>query len=132
MTEVQTIFGHPTSRRESAKRLLQLKQGRRSVADYAIEFRTLATQSGWEGDCLMTTFYHGLPEDLKDDLVNREWGHSLEELMKLTSDLDRRSRERRRERTTNVQFSLVPLRKQKVEEQGSGGTHAAWASTNLT
>ena len=112
MTEVQTIFGRPTSRRESAKHLLQLKQGRRSVADYAIAFRTLATQSGWEGDCLMTTFYHGLHEDLKDDLVNREWGHSLEELMKLTSDLDRRSRERRRERTTNVQFSLAPPRKQ--------------------
>lgn len=104
MAQVQAVFGHPTSRRESAKRLLQLKQGKRSAAEYAIEFRTLATEAGWEGECLMTTFYHGLQDHLKDALVNREWGRTLEELITLTSELDLRSRERRRERMASSQF----------------------------
>lgn len=108
MDQVQAVFGHPTNQRESAKRLLQLKQGKRSAAEYAIEFRTLATEAGWEGDCLMATFYHGLQDNLKDALVNREWGRNVEELIALTSELDLRARERRRERTSGFQFSVAP------------------------
>ncbi|KAL2102437.1 hypothetical protein ACEWY4_001605 [Coilia grayii] len=120
MAQVQTVFGHPTSQRESAKRLLQLKQGKRSVAEYAIEFRNLAIEAGWEGDCLMTTFYHGLQENMKDALVNRDWGRDVEELIALTSELDLRARERRRERTTSSQFP-APLQRNPSTNQSLSG-----------
>lgn len=116
MAQVQAAFGHPTSQRESAKCLLQLKQGKLTAAEYAIEFRTLATEAGWNGNSLMTTFYHGLQDDLKDALVNRDWGHSLEELIALTSELDQRTRERRRERLSNAQFP-VPIQKAQSTRQ---------------
>lgn len=45
--------------------LFHLKQGSSSVADYALQFRTLATASGWNEAALMTAYRHGLPRDLR-------------------------------------------------------------------
>ena len=44
-----------------------MRQGHRSVSDYAIDFQTLATSSGWNADALFDTFLNGLSEDIKDD-----------------------------------------------------------------
>uniref|UniRef100_A0AAY4CF78 Retrotransposon gag domain-containing protein n=1 Tax=Denticeps clupeoides TaxID=299321 RepID=A0AAY4CF78_9TELE len=47
LDRLQTVFQGETGRRASSLRLLSLRQGNRSVSDYAIEFRTLASDSGW-------------------------------------------------------------------------------------
>ncbi len=55
--------------REAAKALHALKQGKRSVMDYAIEFCMLAADSGWNQPSLVDAFYSGLSEILKDHLA---------------------------------------------------------------
>ncbi|KAK1797746.1 hypothetical protein P4O66_008102 [Electrophorus voltai] len=44
-------------------------EGKRVVADYAIQFCTVVAESGWNPTALMTTFHQGLSEELKDKLV---------------------------------------------------------------
>ena len=45
---LRQVFDHPVSGREAARRLLDLRQGPQTVVDYAIQFRTLAEETGWE------------------------------------------------------------------------------------
>lgn len=37
--------------------------------DYAIEFRTLAADSGWNDSALIDAFLHGLAAKVKDQLI---------------------------------------------------------------
>lgn len=38
--------------------------------DYAIEFRTLAEDSGWHDSALIDAFLHGLATKIKDQLIS--------------------------------------------------------------
>ncbi|KAL6458335.1 hypothetical protein MHYP_G00335650 [Metynnis hypsauchen] len=78
MSAMRTTFHNPRGGREAAPRLLALSQGTRSVADYAIEFRTLAAESGWNEEALMAVFQQGLNGRLKDELATRELPSTLE------------------------------------------------------
>ncbi|KAL1258016.1 hypothetical protein QQF64_011260 [Cirrhinus molitorella] len=51
----QSVFG-----KEASRLLVSLQQGRRSVADYSVKFRTLAATSGWNSEALSTHFLEGL------------------------------------------------------------------------
>ncbi|KAL6468355.1 hypothetical protein MHYP_G00240320 [Metynnis hypsauchen] len=79
MRAMRTTFHNPRGGREAAPRLLALSQGTCSVADYAIEFRTLAAESGWNEEALMAVFQQGLNGRLKDELATRELPSTLEE-----------------------------------------------------
>lgn len=99
-TEVmKKIFDHPLKGKEAATRLLSLKQGSSSVAQYAIDFRILAAESGWDDTALQGVFIKGLNERVKDELAARDETNSFEELISLTTRLDNRLRERQREKT---------------------------------
>uniref|UniRef100_A0AAQ4RGT8 CCHC-type domain-containing protein n=1 Tax=Gasterosteus aculeatus aculeatus TaxID=481459 RepID=A0AAQ4RGT8_GASAC len=100
MQQLRQVFDHPYSLQEAASRLLKLRQGQQAVADFAIDFRTLAAESRWEESALMTTFYHSLGDSLKDELVNRDWGNTLEDLICLAAQLDRRRGERQQEKSS--------------------------------
>ncbi len=41
------VFEHPAEGRGAGEQLLALSQGRRTAADYALSFRTLAAQTTW-------------------------------------------------------------------------------------
>ncbi|KAI4871394.1 hypothetical protein NFI96_009853, partial [Prochilodus magdalenae] len=84
----------PVCRGESGSGLLRIRQGRRSVADYAIEFRTLAAESNWNLAALMEAYHQGLSEELEDELAPRDPPSSLENLIELSLRLDNRLRER--------------------------------------
>ena len=45
--QIREVFEYPAGGRDVSVQLLQLRQGNRTAADYAVEFRTLAAQSGW-------------------------------------------------------------------------------------
>jgi hypothetical protein len=47
MAEVRKVFDSPVSGRVSASNLLELRQNSRSVADYKVDFCTLAAESAW-------------------------------------------------------------------------------------
>ncbi len=69
-TEMTKVFDHPVQGNDASMRLFSLHQGLRSVAEYAIEFRTLAVESGWNDESLLAVFINGLSERLL------QWGHS--------------------------------------------------------
>ena len=96
--EMWRVFDHPVRGREASQRLLLLSQGSRSVASFAVEFRTLAVESGWNEEALHGVFLNALGTDVKDELTSREESSDLEHLIALAIRVDNRLRERRRER----------------------------------
>lgn len=58
------IFQHTKPGREVARELMRLEQGNCRVSDYAIEFKTLALDSGWNQSALSDAFIHGLSDPI--------------------------------------------------------------------
>ena len=58
-----------------------LKQLFCSVADYAVDFSTLATDSAWNPEVLFDMFLHGMSEEVKDELAAQELLTDLDSLM---------------------------------------------------
>ena len=56
---LQRTFDPVMTDRERAQELSRLKQGSNSVCDYAIHFRTLAAESGWNTTALYDVFLKG-------------------------------------------------------------------------
>lgn len=98
MAEIKKVFESPVSGREAARKLLRLRQGSRSVSDYAVDFRTLAADSSWNSDSLFDAFLNGLSDIIKDELAARELPPDLDSLVNLSMRIDSRLRDRNRER----------------------------------
>lgn len=94
---MKECFDHPDHGGNAVKRLLNLRQGSRSVADF-VEFRTLAADSKWNDEDLKGAFLNGLSEQLTDELASRDEPTNFDYLVSLAIRLDNRVRERRRER----------------------------------
>lgn len=82
--------------------LLTLIQVSQSVVNYAIEFRILAAESGWNKSALPEGFRCGLNEEIKDEVSARIKTDSLEALISLSVCLDKRLTERRREKAGRI------------------------------
>lgn len=96
--EMKWVFDHPVKGSQAVSRLLDLQQGNLSVSEYAVSFRILAAESGWNDSALRAIFLKGLAGELKDELAVREECSSLNSLIDLAIRLDNRIRERARER----------------------------------
>ena len=68
------------------------------MADYSLEFRTLAADSTWDDAALRSAYRRGLSDAVKD-LIIRDRPATLSELIALSLLMDDRLRERRLERT---------------------------------
>ena len=93
--EMLLVFDQSTTGPDAAKLLMTIRQDKRSVTDYAIEFRTLAEESEWNDRALVTAFHHGLSDALKDGLASIGCPRELEPLIAHAVRLDNRMRERR-------------------------------------
>lgn len=71
VNKMKRVFDHPDHHGNAVKRLLNLHQGSRSVADFSVEFRTLAADSKWNNEALRGAFLNGLNEQLKDERASR-------------------------------------------------------------
>jgi len=78
-------------------RLLSLKQGSESIANFSIEFCILAAECGWDKPALMTLFTMNLSEELKDKLASQD---DKPQFISLAIKIDNHLRERRREQGT--------------------------------
>lgn len=96
VSEIKKVFDHPVWGRDAAKCLLSLRQGSHSVAEFSVEFRTIAEDSGWNDEALQGIFVGGLSELLKDELVSRDDPASLDVLVSQAIKVDNRLHERRR------------------------------------
>ncbi|KAK3571296.1 hypothetical protein QTP86_005932 [Hemibagrus guttatus] len=68
--QLREVFEYPAGGQDVSTRLLQLSQGRRLAADYAIEFRMLAAQSGWNDVSLKAVFQRSLNIELQAELAS--------------------------------------------------------------
>ena len=75
-----------------------MRQGNKTVSDFAIDFRTLAASCGWNNEAIYDAFLSGLSESLKDELASRELPATFDELVDLAIRLDNRLRLRWREK----------------------------------
>ncbi|XP_076734682.1 uncharacterized protein LOC112435280 [Maylandia zebra] len=68
-------------------------KGRRSVADFSVEFWILAEESGWEEKALRGAFLNSLNENIKRELATKELPKALSALINMCIDLDDHMRE---------------------------------------
>lgn len=92
VAEVRKVFNYPLSGRAASRKLLELRQDSRSVADYAVDFCTFAAESAWNPQSLFNMFLHGLSGVVKDELAARELPMDLNSLIALTIRIDGRLR----------------------------------------
>ncbi|KAK0143959.1 Retrotransposon-derived protein PEG10 [Merluccius polli] len=78
--------------------LSSLKQGSGSVCDFAIRFRTLAAESGWNDTALYDVFLKGLAAPLQDLLVPLDLPSDVDSLIALAIRTDNRLVQFRRQR----------------------------------
>ncbi|KAI4899522.1 hypothetical protein NFI96_011522 [Prochilodus magdalenae] len=83
-----SVFDHPHDGKSQGELLSRLRQGSRSVAEYSLEFRTIAAGTGWNEPALLTFYRLGLNQDVLTELACRDDDLSLDELITLAIRLD--------------------------------------------
>ncbi|XP_070401394.1 uncharacterized protein [Nothobranchius furzeri] len=96
VTEFTQTFGSVESVSDIRRKLINLSQGRRSVADLAVDFRILAARTTWDEDALMGVFTEALNDRIRNQLALCPEPKSLAELIRLAMSIDKRHREMRR------------------------------------
>ena len=91
--EFKKTFDHPSNGADAAGRLHSILQGSRSIAEYTLEFRTLAANSEWDDNALRSAYRRGLSEEMKDLIRDRP--SSCNDFVTLALLMDERHRERR-------------------------------------
>ena len=79
------VFQYSASGREAARALLGLRQGNRRVTDYAIEFRTLSVECGWNTAALTDAFVRGLNSRVKEAMIPLDLPEELDPLIALAA-----------------------------------------------
>ncbi|XP_061136628.1 uncharacterized protein LOC133155378 [Syngnathus typhle] len=106
---LRTVFDPVSSDREKARELCQLSQGRESVSDYAIRFRTLAAECGWNQTALYDLFLKGLSGTIQDLLVPLNLPSDLDALIALAVRTDNRLQDRKKQRTSRSATVFPPV-----------------------
>lgn len=88
-----SVFDHNVKSVEAAERLLNLYQGRKSVAEFAITFRACSSSISWSDEPLMAIFTRALSEPVRDALSLIEPPGSLDSLVERAIRVDNRLRE---------------------------------------
>ncbi|KAL0199704.1 hypothetical protein M9458_002891, partial [Cirrhinus mrigala] len=95
----KAVFQPNPESSEAGERIVALKQGWRTAADYALDFRTLAAQSGWNDGPLKLHYRKGLNPDLQVELACRDEDLSLNQYIDLSIRVDNVMRARKPVRT---------------------------------
>ncbi len=67
--QLREVFEYPAGGKDISKQILNIMQGNHTAAEYTIEFRTLAAQSGWNDISLKAVFQRNLNTELKTELA---------------------------------------------------------------
>ncbi|TKA44817.1 hypothetical protein B0A49_13660, partial [Cryomyces minteri] len=94
---LEQLYGSRDRQRTAVRQLQQLKQ-LGPASQYTASFRRLAIDSGWNDAALITTYYSGLRDSIKDELSRSERPASLDDLIDRVITIDERFFERRMER----------------------------------
>ncbi|KAK3574653.1 hypothetical protein QTP86_011574 [Hemibagrus guttatus] len=92
---IKEVFEYPAGGKDISVRLMELRQGSEAAADYAIRFRTLAAQSGWNDAALWAVFRAGLHPALQSELACHEEATTLSQFVATAIRLDNLRRQHR-------------------------------------
>ncbi|KAK3524674.1 hypothetical protein QTP86_000583 [Hemibagrus guttatus] len=85
---IREVFEYPAGGKDISLQLMELHQGSDAAADYAIKFRTLAAQSGWNDASLWAVFRAGLNPKLQAELACRVEATTLSQFVATAIRLD--------------------------------------------
>lgn len=94
---IKDAFGDPDEER-TAERQLALHRQTRSTSEYAAKFKQIATQLGWDDGPLMSQFYEGLKDEVKDELAKQDRPDDFAKYVAMAVRIDNRLYERKQER----------------------------------
>jgi hypothetical protein len=118
--QFRQVFEHTTEGGDAGEQLLTLTQGRKTTAEYALTFRTLAAQTNWVENTLKTLFRKGLTVELQSELACRDEGKNLNEYIALAIQVDNLMRSRR---ATRAPVHYLPEAAAAHEPMQIGFTH---------
>ncbi|KAG1933640.1 retrotransposable element [Pimephales promelas] len=107
--EMLRVFDRSAYGAEASRLMSTLRQGRRSAADFSIEFRTLSASCDWNEPALVARFLEGLNADIKDEILARETPTRLDPLIDLAIRVERRFEMRRRSRGLERALLTTPV-----------------------
>ncbi|KAL0157145.1 hypothetical protein M9458_048391, partial [Cirrhinus mrigala] len=108
LQKFKEVFQPSPESSEAGEQIVALRQGRRTAADYALEFRTLAAQSGWNDGPLKLHYCKGLNQDLQVELACRDEGLTLNQYIDLSIRIDNVMRSRKPNRPLTNVFQTQP------------------------
>ncbi|XP_048846074.1 lysophosphatidic acid receptor 5-like [Brienomyrus brachyistius] len=82
------IFDHPAVGRSLGERLFDIKQGPQTVAEFTLEFRTIAAGLRWPEDCRHIIYHRALNLEVQDELTSCGSTPPFEEFIGLSVMLD--------------------------------------------
>ncbi|KAA0709163.1 Protein LDOC1 [Triplophysa tibetana] len=98
--EMTRLFDRSARGDEAAALLSRTTQGRSSITDYAIRFKTLAAACEWNAGALRARFMDGLNHPIADEIAALDPPRDLEDLISLCLRIEGRINARRRRRTS--------------------------------
>ena len=98
MQEMISVFDHDVTGHDAGTRLMHLRQGGGSVAEFSIRFRSLASETGWPEAPIMTMFIQALSGPVRDALATLDPPATLDALVRTAIRIDNRVQERDREK----------------------------------
>ena len=93
----EEAFGEHDKARWATTKIRALRQGTRSASIYASDFRQLACDINWDEEALMSQFYWGLRDDVKDLLLSLPDPRTLNEAISQAVKCDNRLFQRRQD-----------------------------------
>lgn len=93
-------FSEHDKTRSATTKIRNIRQGARSASTYASEFRQLACDINWDEPALISQFYYGLQDGVKDLLLTLPDPLTLDEAINQAIKCDNRLFERRQDRRT--------------------------------
>ncbi|KAI2668609.1 Transposon Tf2-6 polyprotein [Labeo rohita] len=103
------VFQPSPESSEAGEQIMALEQGRRTAAEYALDFRTLAAQSGWNDGPLKLHYRKGLQPELQVELACRDEGLSLSQYIDLSIRIDNVMRARKPSRAVTMIPPTSPI-----------------------
>ena len=131
---IKEAFGTVNEQRQAIEKLKTLKQ-RGSAADYAATFRQVAAVLDWDDEPLMSAFYEGLKEEVKDELYRDEEPDTLTKYIAMAVRIDNRQHARRQQKR-NRGYGFIPYAANQGKKRQPRGTNqrrpqnsTAWGHT---
>ncbi len=104
--EMTRLFDRSVRGDEAASKLARLRQGGRSVTEYAIQFKTLAASCDWNEGALRAMFREGLNYEIQDEIATHEQPQDLEGFINLAIRVEGRLLLRQRRLTPRSSWGL--------------------------